>query len=34
MKVIKKTAEIKSISEEEVANIALRNSHNFTNNIW
>ena len=32
--VIKKIAEIKSISEEEVANIALRNSHNFTNNIW
>ncbi|CDM67512.1 TatD family hydrolase [Clostridium bornimense] len=32
--VIKKIAEIKSISEEEVADIALRNSHNFTKNIW
>ncbi|MBU5315751.1 TatD family hydrolase [Clostridium bornimense] len=32
--VIKKIAEIKSISEEEVANIALRNSQKFTNNVW
>lgn len=32
--VIKKIAEIKSISEEEVANIALRNSQKFTKNIW
>lgn len=32
--VIKKIAEIKSISEQEVASVALRNSHNFTNNIW
>ena len=32
--VIKKIAEIKSTSEEEVANIALRNSQKFTKNIW